>query len=42
VGIRNNYQKIINKLQRSFIFQKLIQENVSSKFVKAIESMSAA
>ena len=34
-----DFEKCFDKLERSYIFYKLIQENVSSKFVKAIESM---
>ena len=34
-----DFEKCFDKLERSFIFQKLIQQNVSSKFVQAIKSM---
>jgi hypothetical protein len=34
-----DYEKCFDKLDRSFLFQKLLQQNVSSKLVKAIQSM---
>lgn len=34
-----DFEKCFDKLERTFIFQKLIQQNVSSKFVRAIQGM---
>lgn len=34
-----DFEKCFDKLERSYIFHKLIQEKVSSKFVNAIQSM---
>lgn len=34
-----DYEKCFDKIDRSFLWQKLLSENISSKFVRAIKSM---
>ena len=41
-GVFIDYEKCFDKIDRSYLWQKLLRENLSCKFIKAIKSMYAS